>query len=454
MCGIFAITDNKNASKLAYIGLFTLQHRGQESAGLATDNNGKLFYYNAMGLVNEAFSNEILSSLNGKNAIGHVRYSTTGSSDIKNSQPLFLNSCLGPAAVAHNGNLTNADFLRSKLQKQGSIFQSTTDSEIIMHLMSRHRGRTFEETLIRNLVKLEGAYSFVFMIPGKTIGARDPNGFRPLVLGKMGKSWIISSETCAIHVAGGKFMREIEPGEMVIIEKGRLRSIRFAENKKFTRCIFEQVYFARPDSFVCGRTVQLTRYEIGKFLAREMKGIKADMVTGVPDSGSVYALGFSKESWIPYQTAFMRNHYTGRSFIQPDQKIREFTAHLKLAPIKDVIQGKTIILIDDSIVRGTTSRKIVRSLKKAGAKKIIMAIASPPIVSSCYYGIDTPTKEELVANKLSVKDIAKFIGADSLYYLSLESLIKACGLGTDTNFCTACFTGNYPTVIKGRQKIY
>jgi amidophosphoribosyltransferase len=450
MCGIFAITDNKHAAKLTYIGLFTLQHRGQESAGIVTENNGKLFYYNSMGLVNEVFSNEILSSLDGKNAIGHVRYSTTGSSDIKNSQPLFFNSCLGPLAIAHNGNLTNADKLRLKLQKQGAIFQSTTDSEIIMHLMSKHRGKNLEGTIIKNLSKIKGAYSFLFMSLEKIIGVRDPNGFRPLVLGKLGKSWLMSSETCAIDVVGGKFIREIEPGEMIILEKGKMRTIRFAESKNFARCIFEQVYFARPDSFVCGRTVQLTRYEIGKFLAREMKGIKADMVTGVPDSGSVYALGFSKESWIPYQTAFMRNHYTGRSFIQPDQKIREFVAHLKLAPIKDVIQGKTIILIDDSIVRGTTSRKITGSLKKAGAKKIIMAIASPPIISPCFYGIDTPTKEELVANRLSVKDIAKFIGADDLYYLSLESLIKACGLGTDTNFCTACFTGNYPTGINGR----
>lgn len=444
MCGIFAITDNKNAAKLTYIGLFTLQHRGQESAGIVTENNGKLFCYNAMGLVNEVFSDEILSYLEGKNSIGHVRYSTTGSSDIKNSQPLFFNSCLGPLAIAHNGNLTNANKLRSKLQKQGAIFQSTTDSEIIMHLMSKYCGRNLEDTISKNLPKLEGAYSFLFMSPGKIIGARDPHGFRPLVLGKLNKSWILSSETCAIDVVGGEFIREIEPGEMIILEKGKIHSIKFAESKNFTRCIFEQVYFARPDSFVCGRTVQLTRYEIGKFLAREMKGVKADMVTGVPDSGSVYALGFSKESWLPYQPAFIRNHYTGRSFIQPDQKIREFTAHLKLAPIKDVIQGKTIILIDDSIVRGTTSRKIVRSLKKAGAKKIIMAIASPPIISPCYYGIDTPTKEELIANRLSVKEISKFIGADDLYYLSLKSLIKACGLGTDTNFCTACFTGNYP----------
>jgi len=447
MCGIFGITDNKDASKLAYVGLFTLQHRGQESAGIVTDDGGALRAHIGMGLVSEVFNKDALESLKGRSAIGHIRYSTTGSSHIKNAQPLVLDSCLGQVAVAHNGNITNADDLKADLQKGGAIFQSTSDTEVILHLAAKYRGRNLEDTLAKNLPKLDGAYAFLFMAPGKVIGARDPNGFRPLVLGKMGKSFILASETCAIDVAGGKAIREIEPGEMVVIEKGKARFRRFAPARTFTRCIFEQVYFARPDSVVAGRTVQTARYEIGAVLAQELKGVKADIVSGVPDSGTVYALGFSEESGIPYQTVFMRNHYTGRSFIQPDQRLREFTAHLKLAPIRDVIQGKTIILIDDSLVRGTTSKKIVSSLKRAGAKKIIMAIASPPIISPCYYGIDTPNKNELIANKLTLEKIRRFIGADELHYLGLESLVCACGDQKDRNFCTSCFTGKYKAAL-------
>jgi amidophosphoribosyltransferase len=443
MCGIFGITDNKNASRLAYVGLFTLQHRGQESAGMVTDAGEQLRQYNGMGLVNEVFTKNALESLGGRSAIGHVRYSTTGSSHIKNAQPLVLNSCLGQVAVAHNGNLTNADRLKESLQKSGAIFQSSSDTEVILHLAARYRGATLEDTLAKNLPKLAGAYSFLFMTPGKVIGARDPYGYRPLVLGKLGKSYILASETCAIDVAGGRTLREIEPGEMVVISGGKASFRRFAPSKKLTRCIFEQVYFARPDAVVAGRTVQTARYEIGARLARELAGIKADLVSGVPDSGTVYALGFSEESWIPYQTVFMRNHYTGRSFIQPDQRLREFTAHLKLAPIKDVIKGRTMVLIDDSLVRGTTSREIVKNLRAAGAKKIIMAIASPPIISPCYFGIDTPDRGELIANRLSVEKIRRFIGADELHYLGLESLVAACGAEKDRRFCASCFTGRY-----------
>jgi amidophosphoribosyltransferase len=443
MCGIFGITDNKDAARLAYIGLFTLQHRGQESAGMVSDGGTALRHYNAMGLVNEVFTGEVLEGLKGRGVIGHIRYSTTGSSHIKNAQPLVLDSCLGQVAVAHNGNLTNADRLKESLQKRGAIFQSTSDSEVILHLAARYRGRTLEDTLAKNLPKLAGSYSFLFMAPGKVIGARDPHGYRPLVLGKLGKSYILASETCAIDVAGGKTIREIEPGEMVVISGGKAAFRRFAPAKRLTRCIFEQVYFARPDAVVAGRTVQSARYEIGALLARELKHIKADLVSGVPDSGTVYALGYSEESWIPYQSIFMRNHYTGRSFIQPDQQLREFTAHLKLAPVKDLIKGKSIVLVDDSLVRGTTSREIVKSLRSAGARKIVMAIASPPIISPCYFGIDTPNREELIANRLGVDKIRKFIGADELHYLSLESLVKACGSGRDENFCASCFTGRY-----------
>lgn len=443
MCGIFGITDNKDAARLAYVGLFTLQHRGQESAGIVTDDHGSLLPHIGMGLVNEVFDNGVLGKLEGRNAIGHIRYSTTGSSHIKNAQPLVLNSCLGNVAVAHNGNITNADSIKARLQRDGAIFQSSSDSEVILHLAARHKGRSLEDTLARNLPKLAGAYAFLFLTPGKVIGARDPYGYRPLVLGRLGKSYILASETCAIEVAGGSVVREIEPGEMAVISGGKIRFRRFAPAARFTRCIFEQVYFARPDSVVAGRSVQTARYEIGARLAGELKDVKADLVSGVPDSGTVYALGYAKASGIPYQTAFMRNHYTGRSFIQPDQKLREFTAHLKLAPIRDVIKGKTIILIDDSLVRGTTSRQIVRNLKRAGAGRIIMAIASPAIISPCYFGIDTPTKGELIANQLSLDKIRRFIGADALHYLSLESLVEACGDGRDRNYCVSCFTGKY-----------
>ena len=454
MCGIFGIADNKDASRIAYVGLFTLQHRGQESAGIVTDDGGILRHGIGMGLVSEIFTKDALESLKGRSAIGHVRYSTTGSSHIKNAQPLVLDSYLGQVAVAHNGNLTNSDALKEELQKGGAIFQSTSDTEVILHLMAKHRGRSLEATLAKNLPKLEGSYAFAFLAPGKLIGARDPHGFRPLVLGKLGKSFMLASETCAIEVAGGKVLRELAPGEMVTIAGGKARFRRFAPARNFTRCIFEQVYFARPDSVVAGRTVQTSRYEIGALLAKEMEGVKADIVSGVPDSGTVYALGFSDASGIPFQTVFMRNHYTGRSFIQPDQRLREFTAHLKLAPIRDVIQGKTIILIDDSLVRGTTSRKIVKSLKKAGAKKIIMAIASPPIISPCFYGIDTPSKKELIACNLTVEKIRRFIGAAELHYLGLESLVSACGDKKDRNFCVSCFTGKYNTRVDAVAKAY
>ncbi len=449
MCGIFGITDNKDAAKLAYVGLFTLQHRGQESAGIVSDAGGALRHHAGMGLVSEVFDRDTLDALGGRSAIGHIRYSTTGSSHIKNAQPLVLNSCLGPVAVAHNGNLTNADALKDRLQKSGAIFQSSSDSEVILHLAAKYRGRDLAATLASNLTKLEGAYAFLFMAPGLVIGARDPHGYRPLVLGRLGRSWILSSETCAIDVAGGRLVREIEPGEMVVIKGGRASFRRFAAPARHTRCIFEQVYFARPDSLVAGRTVQTARYEIGARLARELAGLKADIVSGVPDSGTVYALGYSKESGIPYRTVFMRNHYTGRSFIQPDQRLREFTAHLKLAPIKDVIKGKSIVLIDDSLVRGTTSKKIVGSLRRAGAKKVVMAIASPPIIAPCYFGIDTPTRRELIADRMSVEKIRRFIGADALHYLGLESLVDACGGGTDRNFCVSCFTGRYNGLGKG-----
>ncbi|HAH31345.1 MAG TPA: amidophosphoribosyltransferase [Elusimicrobia bacterium] len=444
MCGIFVVAGNKEAARIAYVGLFTLQHRGQESAGIVTEHKGRLLSHRGMGLVGGVFSNYALDYLEGTSAVGHVRYSTAGSSEIKNAQPLFFKTSSSELAVAHNGNLTNAARLRKELGGRGAIFQSATDSELIVHLIARCNGSELEDAAAKSLPKLRGGYAFAFMAPGKIIGARDPLGIRPLVLGRLGGAWLMSSETCAIEVVGGRVIREVEPGEMVTIRGGKLFSKRFAPRRKAARCVFEQVYFARPDSVVCGRTVQLARHNIGSLLASELKNIKADLVSGVPDSGTAYALGFSQRSGIPYKTVFMRNHYSGRSFIQPDQKLREFTAHLKLAPIRDVIKGKSIILVDDSLVRGTTSRRIIGNLKRAGAKKVIMAVASPPVMGSCFYGIDTPDKSDLIANRMPQEGIRKFICADGLYYLSPENLIKACGNNSGTNFCSACFTGKYP----------
>ncbi len=444
MCGIFGISGDKESAKLSYIALFTLQHRGQESAGIASLNKGRLSYYNGMGLVNEVFNPSILSSLEGDTAIGHVRYSTAGSSTVNNSQPIYFKCKYGEAAAAHNGNIVNAAEIKSELVNSGAIFQSDTDSEIIIHLISRSSQKDFVSAAADQLPKLKGAYSFLFLHKDALLAARDPYGFRPLILAKKGKAFIFASETCAASVIGADIIREIEPGEAAVVRGGRISFFRFAAPERKSRCIFEQVYFARPDSIICGQTVQNARYLIGQHLFRELKSLKADIVSGVPDSGTSYALGFSKASGIPYVPVFMRNHYAGRSFIQPDQKMREFTAHLKLAPIKDAIYGRKIVLIDDSLVRGTTSSKIIGSLRKAGAKKIIMAIASPPIIAPCFYGIDTPTQKELIAFRLKeIERIRKFIGADELHYLSLENLIKACGRG-DRGFCSACFDGSYP----------
>ncbi len=443
MCGIVGITNNKNASFLTYIALYSLQHRGQESCGIVSFGKNGFKYYNGMGLVHEVFNRDIIENLNGDFAIGHVRYSTTGSSTIINAQPLFLNTRFGEIAIAHNGNIVNSKEIKEKLSLKGSIFQTTTDSEVIIHLISTSKESNLVSALKEGLLKLKGAFSFVFLVKNKVIGATDPWGFRPLVIGRKGSSYCFASETTALDAIGYEYYGDVLPGEIVIVENGKLKRIIYKKVERFYRCIFEQVYFARPDSIVCDKTVAMARLNIGRYLAKEMGKIDADMVSGVPDSGTYYALGYSEEAKIKYLPAFMKNHYAPRSFLQPHQSLREFIADLKLAPIKDFIKDKTIILIDDSLVRGTTSRKIVSKLKKAGAKKIIFLVASPPIIGPCYYGIDTPTYDELIANRMDMEGIKKFIGVDELHYISLENLVKACGDG-DKNFCTACFNRKYP----------
>ncbi|MFA6316821.1 MAG: amidophosphoribosyltransferase [Elusimicrobiota bacterium] len=446
MCGIFGVTDHPEAADLAYLGLFALQHRGQESAGIVTAHQGGLHAHAGMGLASDVFNSQALACLPGRTAVGHVRYSTTGASHIKNAQPLLFNCSHGPVAIAHNGNLTNALEIRARLEAEGAIFQSSTDSEAIIHLLARAPG-PIEEALAEALKKVEGSYALLILTPDKLIAARDPRGFRPLVLGRLGNSHVAASETTALNLVKAKVLREVEPGEIVVIEGGFVRSLKpFAAPPETSRCVFEHVYFARPDSQVFGRNVMSVRRELGRALAREMAGVKADMVVPVPDSGVPHALGFSDVSGIPFEMALVRSHYVSRTFIRPTQELRETAAQLKLAPVPEVLKGRRIVLVDDSIVRGTTSRKITRGLREAGVAEIHMAISSPPITAPCFYGIDTPRSGELIANRHSIPEIARFLEVDSLHYLSREAMLRAAGGGDPSGFCSACFTGVYPTV--------
>lgn len=445
MCGVFGIFNQPEASKLAYLGLYALQHRGQESAGIASSDGDKIFSVIKMGQVADVFDQPSLESLKGNIAIGHVRYSTSGVSQVKNAQPLVINYKKGQIALGHNGNLINAEYWRTKLEAEGSIFQTTSDSEIILHLIARANGRPLAKALQFALERVRGAYSLVMMTSNQLIAARDPWGVRPLVLGKIGKGWVVASETCALDLIGANYIREIEPGEIIIIDKSGVKSVKFAKEKKDSAlCIFEYIYFSRPDSSIFGKSVHTVREELGRNLALEVmpKIKKADLVFSVPDSANSAAIGFSRESGIPFETGLIRNHYVGRTFIEPSQHIRDFGAKIKYNPVKDVLKGKDVVVVDDSIVRGTTSRKLVKMIRSAGVKKIHMAVSSPPIIASCFYGIDTPTKKELIAANNSVEEIRKFIGVDTLTYLSLDGIVKATGTA-GSKFCTACFTDKY-----------
>lgn len=446
-CGLVGIFGHKDAARLTYLALYALQHRGEESAGIATFDGKRVHIHKGMGLVGDIFKEDELRKLKGDSAIGHVRYSTTGSSFLKNAQPFLISHKKGFIGVAHNGNLTNALELKNELEGAGSIFQTTTDSEIITHLLVKKRGGggTPEEDLAAALRKLEGAYSFVLLIDGTVYGVRDPRGFRPLCLGKLDGAHIIASETCALDMIQAEYLRDIEPGEIVAIGPSGVTSKRFSDEKARAFCIFEHIYFARPDSNIFTKSVYLTRKNLGKALARE-HGVEADIVMPIPDSGNYAALGYAEESGIPLELAYVRNHYVGRTFIQPSQYIRDFRVKIKLNPIRDVIRGKRIVVVEDSIVRGTTSRRRVRALKEAGAKEIHMRVSCPPIICPCFYGIDFATRKELIASKHTVEEIGKFIGVDSLKYLSLEGMLGSMLLPKD-RFCTACYTGTYPTKI-------
>lgn len=446
MCGIFGVYPHKDAAQLACLGLYALQHRGEESAGIITRNGTKPHLHKALGLVSDCFDDKILRSLRGEMAIGHVRYSTTGSSNIKNTQPFYVRSRIGDIAIAHNGNLTNTLSLRRELEDNGAIFQTTMDSEIIVHLLAHSPNKDAKSAITWALSKLEGAFSLALMFNDILIGARDTFGWRPLCLGKLGQAYILASETCALDLIGAQYIRDIEPGEVVFIKKdGSMESIKPFKQTPCAFCIFEYIYFSRPDSNIFGYNVYSARKKLGVQLAVEFPG-EADLVMPIPDSGTFAALGFSEGSKIPLEFGMIRNHYIGRTFIQPSQELRDFRVKIKLNPLREVLNGKRIMLIEDSIVRGTTSRARVKTLRQAGAKEVHMRVSCPPLKFPCFYGIDFPTKKELVASNHDIAWIRDFIGADSLEYLSLEGMLKSMPLRPE-NFCTACFTGKYPTSL-------
>jgi amidophosphoribosyltransferase len=447
-CGVFGIYGHPEAANLAYLGLYALQHRGQESAGIASCDGREVYLHKQMGHVADIFTPSALAELPGEMAIGHTRYSTAGDSAMQNAQPFSVICNKGRIAVAHNGNLTNAAELRRELEAEGSIFQASSDTEVILHLVARSRERTLPEALREALLQIEGAFSLVFLAQDCLIVARDPHGFRPLAMGQLeisgGRhSYAFASETCAFDLIDAVYMGEVEPGEMVIVGPRGVSRERFAPKTQRSQCVFEQVYFSRPDSMVFGQSVQESREEMGRLLAREHP-VPADLVVPVPDSGVPAALGYSKESGIPFGFGLIRNHYVGRTFIEPSQAIRDFGVKLKLNPIRRMLEGKRVVLVDDSLVRGTTSRKLVRMVRNAGAREVHLRISCPPTVSPCYYGVDTPSKEELIAANHSVEEIRRYVQADSLGYLSLEALSYAVQDGGN-RYCYACYTGDYPT---------
>src|ERR1700730_14793322 len=447
-CGVFAIYGHPEAANLAYLGLYALQHRGQESAGIASSDGRQIHNHKSMGHVADIFTPEVLGTLPGELAIGHTRYSTAGDTVLLNAQPFSVACNKGQVAVAHNGNITNAAELRRDLEREGSIFQASSDTEVILHLVARSRERTLPAALREALLQLEGAFSLVFLAEDRVIVARDPHGFRPLAFGQMELSggsicYVFASETCAFDLINAVYLGDVEPGEMVIVSKDGMTRERYAPVRSHSHCVFEHVYFSRPDSFVFGRPVEESREQLGRLLAQE-HGVEADIVVPVPDSGVAAALGYSSESGIPFRQALIRNHYVGRTFIEPSQAIRDFGVKLKLNPVRHLLEGKRVVLVDDSIVRGTTSRKIVRMVRNAGASEVHVRISCPPTISPCFYGVDTPTKSELIAANNTIEETRKFIEADSLGYLSLGGLRRVLA-DENHNYCYACYTGDYPT---------
>ncbi len=445
-CGVFGIFGHPEASNLTYLGLYALQHRGQESCGIVSADGGRLHAHRGMGLVADVFRDESLfSRLCGNSSIGHVRYSTAGTSDLKNVQPIMVDYLRGSIAVAHNGNLVNAQEVRNELELSGSIFSTTSDTEVLVHLLARIQADSLAERVSEVLKVVRGAYSLVFLTETRLVAVRDPNGFRPLVLGKLDGAYVVASETCAFDLIEAEFIREVEPGEMIVISKDGMQSYHPFDKVTPTPCVFEHIYFARPDSIIFGRQVYGVRKEFGRVLAREHE-VEADVVIPIPDSGVPAAIGYAEESGIPFQLGLIRNHYVGRTFIEPQQSIRHFGVKIKLNPVREVIEGKRVVVVDDSIVRGTTARKIIKMVRAAGAREIHMRISSPPTSFPCYYGIDTPTRKELISSSHTVEEINRYITSDTLGYLSREGMREAAGdpgVGGG-HFCDACFSGYYP----------
>ena len=444
-CGVFGIYGHAEAARMTYLGMYALQHRGQESCGLVSSNGQRLLSEREMGYVSEAFDQTSLDRLAGTSAIGHVRYSTAGEVSIRECQPFLVRCQHGQIAVCHNGNLPFAREERKRLEAEGAIFSSTSDTEVILHGVARSRAASVAEAVPEVLRETEGAFSMLFLTPSELIAIRDPRGFRPLALGRLGDAWVVASETCAFDLIDATYVRDIEPGEMVVIGEGGLRSSHPLPAQKHAMCIFEHVYFARPDSIIFGQSVNLSRHRMGQRLAIEQPA-DADIVVPVPDSGVPAAIGYSAESGLPFRFGLVRNHYVGRTFIEPKQSIRSFGVRIKLNPVRHLIENKRIVLIDDSIVRGTTSKKIVRMVREAGAREIHVRISCPPTVSPCYYGVDTPNKSELIAANKSIKEICQFIEADSLGYLSLPGMQEATGVAAAES-CVACWNEKYPTRI-------
>src|SRR5215831_6161853 len=449
-CGVFGIFGHPEAANLTYLGLYALQHRGQESAGIATSDGREIRCYKSMGHVADIFTPEQIARLPGALAIGHTRYSTAGDTVLLNAQPFSVACNKGQIAVAHNGNITNAGELRRELEREGSIFQASSDTEVILHLVARSRERTLAGALREALLQLDGAFSLVFLARDHVIVARDPHGFRPLAFGQLALpdgvvASVFASETCAFDLIGAVYLNDVEPGEMVIVGPEGITRERYAPVRDLAQCVFEHVYFSRPDSIVFGRHVQESRQMLGRLLARECPA-EADLVAPVPDSGVSAAIGYAAESGLPFRQALIRNHYVGRTFIEPSQAIRDFGVKLKLNPVRHLLQGQRVVLVDDSIVRGTTSRKIVRMVRQAGAREVHLRISCPPTISPCFYGVDTPTRSELIASNHNVEEIRRFVEADSLGYLSISSLRKAVG-DINHEYCYACYTGDYPTEL-------
>lgn len=454
-CAIYGIYNSKEAANFTYLGLYSMQHRGQESSGIVTTDGSHLYRYANMGLVANIFTQPKIKELIGDSAIGHNRYSTTGASFLRNAQPIRVESHLGPVALAHNGNLVNSWDIRNRLERDGSIFQTTIDSEVIVHLMAKSHKTDLLEALCDSLAQVRGAYSLLVLTPRYLVAVRDPNGFRPLVMGKRSDGAIVfASETCAFDITDTEYVRDVEPGEMVVIDHTGMRSLYPFPKAKPSLCIFEYIYFARPDSYIFEESVYKVRKSLGRQLARVMP-IEADVIIPVPDSANIAALGYSEESGIPYQSGLIRSHYIGRTFIEPDQKIRDFGAKIKYNVVKEVVNGKRVVIIDDSVMRGTTSRKIIKMIRNAGAKEIHFRVSAPPTVAPCYYGIDIPTHKELIASTHTIEEIQKYLRVDSLAYLTLDTMHKAVEGHKGGGFCDACFTSNYPVEFQdhaGNQK--